>query len=134
MLREFIKCNGLAERIQLIDNSVPKDWDEAELNTVCEIVGIADKVEGMEAEEKLEVLRAALTNKLDETLDDTTTIKEISKLSEEEVLPTDEEEKKDRLRQAAVAHIGENYLNRDKPIQETRMEVSGTDSLAPACS
>lgn len=116
MLREFIKCNGLAERIQLIDNSVPKDWDEAELNTVCEIVGIADKVEGMEAEEKLEVLRAALTNKLDETLDDTTTIKEISKLSEEEVLPTDEEEKKDRIRQAAVAHIGENYLNRDKLI------------------
>ena len=84
MLREFIKCNGLAERIQLIDNSVPKDWDEAELNTVCEIVGIADKVEGMEAEEKLEVLRAALTNKLDETLDDTTTIKEISRLSDEE--------------------------------------------------
>lgn len=84
MLREFIKCNGLKDRIDIIEKSDPADWNATELDTVAQIVGLADKVKGMDAEETLEVIRAALSEKLNESLEDDTTIKTISRLSEEE--------------------------------------------------
>ena len=70
MLREFIKCSGPEERIRLIDESVPSDWDESELATVCQIAGVTDRVAGMDVEETLEILRSALSDKLDESLED----------------------------------------------------------------
>lgn len=83
MLREFIRCNSLEGRIELIDQSAPADWSEAELNTVCEIVGITERVKGMDAEECLEVIRAELFNKLDESIENMTTMEKISRLSED---------------------------------------------------
>ena len=84
MLREFIKCSGLEDRIRLIDESVPSDWDESELATVCQIAGIADKVKGMDAEETLEVLRSALSDKLDESMEEDEAALPFGRILEEE--------------------------------------------------
>lgn len=109
MLREFIKCNSLAERISIVEKSAPSDWNESELATVVQIVGLTDKVKGMDVEETLEVIHAALSEKLNESLEDDTTIKTISRLSEEEE-PIEEGPSKEELIEttayAAQVHLG----------------------------
>ncbi|MBO5198167.1 MAG: hypothetical protein J6B85_06565 [Lachnospiraceae bacterium] len=84
MLREFIKCNSTAERIQMIQNSVPADWSESELETVAEIVGASEAVKGMSIENALEAVKNFLNDIQKEELEDDSTIKEISRLSDEE--------------------------------------------------
>lgn len=84
MLREFIKCNSLAERITIIENSVPADWDQAELSTVSRIVGVSEYVKGMSPAETLKTIKTELNKKLAEDLKDNSAAKEITRLSETE--------------------------------------------------
>ena len=37
MVKEFLKCNSIRERIQFLANTVLKDWDASELDTVMAI-------------------------------------------------------------------------------------------------
>ena len=46
MVKEFLKCNSIRERIQFLANTVLKDWDASELDTVMDIMGLSK--EGME--------------------------------------------------------------------------------------
>ena len=36
MVKEFLKCNSIRERIRFLANTVLKDWDASELDTVME--------------------------------------------------------------------------------------------------
>ncbi|HIU67836.1 MAG TPA: hypothetical protein IAC64_10150 [Candidatus Caccomorpha excrementavium] len=114
MLREFIKCSGLEDRIRLIDESVPSDWDESELATVCQIAGIADKVKGMDAEETLEVLRSALSDKLDESMEEDEAALPFGRILEEEKTAEDESKEgsamEEVIRTSLTAHIGKSDL------------------------
>ena len=49
MVKEFLKCNSIRERIQFLADTVLKDWDASELDTVMDIMGLSR--EGMEAPE-----------------------------------------------------------------------------------
>ena len=49
MVKEFLKCNSIRERIQFLADTVLKDWDASELDTVMDIMGLSK--EGMEAPE-----------------------------------------------------------------------------------
>lgn len=85
MLREFIKCNSLAERIHVIEKSVPADWNQSELTTVSRIVGVSEEVKGMDTQETLDTMIKALSGKLDEELSNLTEAKEITRLAQDEV-------------------------------------------------
>ena len=37
MVKEFLKCNSIRERIQFLADTVLKDWDASELDTVMAI-------------------------------------------------------------------------------------------------
>ena len=39
MVKEFLKCNSIRERIRFLANTVLKDWDASELDTVMDIMG-----------------------------------------------------------------------------------------------
>ena len=49
MVKEFLKCSTIRERIQFLSGTVLKDWDPGELDTVMDIMGLLK--EGMEAPE-----------------------------------------------------------------------------------
>lgn len=49
MVKAFLKCNTIRERIQFLSSTVLKDWDSRELDTVMDIMGLSR--EGMEAPE-----------------------------------------------------------------------------------
>lgn len=41
MVKEFLKCNSIRERIQFLADTVLKDWDASELDTVMDIMGLS---------------------------------------------------------------------------------------------
>ena len=66
MVKEFLKCNSIRERIQFLANTVLKDWDASELDTVMDIMGLSK--EGMEApEDKISAIEKYLELKKKET-------------------------------------------------------------------
>ena len=61
MVKEFLKCNSIRERIQFLANTVLKDWDASELDTVMDIMGLSK--EGMEApEDKISAIEKYLAD------------------------------------------------------------------------
>ena len=57
MVKEFLKCNSIRERIQFLANTVLKDWDASELD----IMGLSK--EGMEApEDKISAIEKYLAD------------------------------------------------------------------------
>ena len=61
MVKEFLKCNSIRERIQFLANTVLKDWDDGELDTVMDIMGLSR--EGMEApEDKISAIEKYLAD------------------------------------------------------------------------
>ena len=43
MVKEFLKCNSIRERIQFLANTVLKDWDASELDTPADAFSFEDK-------------------------------------------------------------------------------------------
>ena len=61
MVKEFLKCNSIRERIQFLADTVLKDWDASELDTVMDIMGLSR--EGMEApEDKISAIEKYLAD------------------------------------------------------------------------
>ena len=61
MVKEFLKCNSIRERIQFLANTVLKDWVASELDTVMDIMGLSK--EGMEApEDKISAIEKYLAD------------------------------------------------------------------------
>ena len=84
MLREFVRCNRLEDRIDMIRNSVPSDWTESELATAAEIAGATEKVKDLSAEDALKVIAGELSRKLEEEKNDDTFLQANTRLLEEE--------------------------------------------------
>lgn len=61
MVKEFLKCTTIRERIRFLSGTVLKDWDSRELDTVMDIMGLSR--EGIEApEDKISAIEKYLAD------------------------------------------------------------------------
>lgn len=60
MLREFIKCKSVEERLDFIISSNEESWTDSELNSVMEIIGVKGRYDGASKKDKLSVIATTL--------------------------------------------------------------------------